>query len=461
METSTLDIRSRIRFFLITETTRQSLREFRPILHENLDAILHKFYTHLQEWGELQSLLKSSDQIERLKQAQRKHWDILFAADFDEVYFEKARKVGEAHQRIGLSPRWYIGAYSMMLGELGHIICAKHAGDPGKASSMLQAVIQAVLLDVDLAISVYIQAGEDLRNAELGRVADRLESEVRTLIEDLRLQSSEVLQASDGVSTAIQRASEKSVQVASASEQASRNVQAVASATEEMAASVKEIGRQADQSKAISERAVAQAERTAQVVNSLTSTATQIGNVLKLISDIAGQTNLLALNATIEAARAGDAGRGFAVVASEVKSLANETAKATENIRDQITSIQGAADETVKAISGIQKVIEEVQDIANTIADAVNEQSRTTIEISGNIQEVAMGTQDVSSNIGEVANDTAQVDGLALASRDALLKTEETTRMLQEQVNRFVHDIRAMRDDALNKTAKQAAGGRF
>ncbi|MDA5193267.1 globin-coupled sensor protein [Govanella unica] len=441
---TTYDRESRLSFMGIDHATRLLLQEFQPHLATALPDMLDRFYDHLLQWPELGALLGKAN-LPKLKRAQSNHWADLFNASFDDAYFNRAIAIGQAHYRVGLSPRWYIGAYSMMLSMLTAVVHDIYGQDGDKAARMLAAISRALMLDMELAITLYIDAANDKRYADVIDIANRLESEVRTTIGEVRAQSKSVLNAAQGVSEAAGRVTHKSAQVASASEQASLNVQTVASATEEMAASVHEIGRQANQSKLITERAVSEAARTATVVESLTKTASEIGKVLKLISDIAGQTNLLALNATIEAARAGEAGRGFAVVASEVKSLANQTARATDEIRNQVNNIQSAATESVSAISSIQSVIEEIEQISFAIADSVGEQSATTSEISHNIQDLATGTRDVSSNISDVARETAQVDNLAADVHAASQQAETSALTLEEHVNRILADLRAYR----------------
>jgi uncharacterized protein YoxC len=190
--------------------------------------------------------------------------------------------------------------------------------------------------------------------------------------------------------------------VAAASDEASANVQSVASATEELTSSVTEISRQVQESARIAGDAVEQARHTNQRVGELSQAASRIGDVIELINSIAGQTNLLALNATIEAARAGDAGRGFAVVASEVKALAQQTAKATEEIHQQISAVQTATKESVGAIRQISDTIERLSEISSVIAAAIEEQGAATQEIARNVQQAAHGTQQVSTNITDV-----------------------------------------------------------
>ena len=237
--------------------------------------------------------------------------------------------------------------------------------------------------------------------------------------------------------------SRRTITVESATEQASANVQTVASAAEELHASITEIGRQVGHSAEIAGKAVAEANQTDRNVAALAAAAQKIGEVIQLIQDIASQTNLLALNATIEAARAGEAGKGFAVVASEVKSLANQTAKATEDISAQIAAIQSATQAVVAAIRGISTTITEMSGIATTIASAIEEQGAATREIAGNVQQAAKGTAEVSANIGTL---TRSADANGKASQEMLATATtlaEQASVLRGRVENFVDAVRA------------------
>jgi methyl-accepting chemotaxis protein len=228
-----------------------------------------------------------------------------------------------------------------------------------------------------------------------------------------------------------------------ASQQAAGNVQSAAAAAEELDTSVAEIGRQVQSSTRIASQAVEEAGRTNQTVEGLAAAAQKIGDVVKLIADIAGQTNLLALNATIEAARAGEAGKGFAVVASEVKSLATQTAKATEEIGQQVAAIQGATGDAVGAIQGIGKTIGELNQIATAIAAAIETQGEATREIARNVQEAASGTHEVTRGIGGVDTAASETGGAAsriLESAGGLARQSET---LRAEVDTFLAAVRA------------------
>ncbi len=281
------------------------------------------------------------------------------------------------------------------------------------------------------------------RKADMIKMADDFEGAVGEIVETVSSASTE-LEASAGTltSTAV-RSQELATMVASASEEASTNVQSVASATEELTSSVNEISRQVQESARMANDAVDQARKTNDRVGELSKAAARIGDVVELINTIAGQTNLLALNATIEAARAGEAGRGFAVVASEVKALAEQTAKATGEIGQQISGIQSATQESVNAIQEISGTIERLSEISSTIAAAVEEQGAATQEISRNVQHAAQGTMQVSSHITDVkqgASETGSASSQVLAAAQSL---SGDSNRLKLEVGKFLNSVRA------------------
>jgi methyl-accepting chemotaxis protein len=281
------------------------------------------------------------------------------------------------------------------------------------------------------------------RKADMIKLANDFEGAIGEIIETVSSASTELEASARTLTSTAERSQQLTTVVAAASEEASTNVQSVASATEEMASSVNEISRQVQTSAGIANEAVAQARKTNDRVGELAKAAARIGDVVELINTIAGQTNLLALNATIEAARAGEAGRGFAVVASEVKALAEQTARATGEISQQITGIQNATHESVGAIKEIGDTIGKMSEIASTIASAVEEQGAATQEISRNVQQAAQGTQQVSANITDVqrgAGETGSASSQVLAAAQSLSRD---SNRLKTEVGKFLNTVRA------------------
>jgi methyl-accepting chemotaxis protein len=281
------------------------------------------------------------------------------------------------------------------------------------------------------------------RKAEMAKMADDFEGAVGRIVETVSSASRELEVSARTLTSTAARSQELSTTVASASEEASTNVQSVASATEELSSSVNEISRQVQESARMASDAVGQARGTTERVSELSKAATRIGDVVELINTIAGQTNLLALNATIEAARAGEAGRGFAVVASEVKALAEQTAKATGEIGQQINGIQAATQDSVNAIKEISGTIEKLSEISSTIAAAVEEQGAATQEISRNVQQAAQGTQQVSSNITDVQRGASETGSASSQVLSAAQTLSGDSGRLKSEVSRFLNSVRA------------------
>src|SRR4051812_32531504 len=283
----------------------------------------------------------------------------------------------------------------------------------------------------------------DQRKRDMVNLADGFERAVGEIIETVGSASTELEASSSTLATTAQRAQELTSVVAVASGEATSNVQSVATATEELSSSVNEISRQVQESARMAGEAVTQARTTTVRVSELSVAATRIGDVVELINTIAGQTNLLALNATIEAARAGEGGRGFAVVASEVKTLAQQTAKATGEISQQISGIQTATQESVNAIRDISATIERLSEVSSTIAAAVEEQGAATQEISRNVQQAAHGTQQVSTNITDVQRGAAETGSASsqVLSTAKMLATD--SNRLKDEVGKFLRTVRA------------------
>jgi methyl-accepting chemotaxis protein len=274
-------------------------------------------------------------------------------------------------------------------------------------------------------------------------MADKFEAGVGGVVSAVTTAATELQKTAQTLSATAEETSRQSGVVSAAAEEMTQNVQTVAAATEELAASIHEISGQVTESTRIVGDAVTQADETNSKVQLLSAAAQKIGEVVTLINDIAGQTNLLALNATIEAARAGDAGKGFAVVASEVKNLATQTAKATDDIAEQVRAIQDSTDSSAQAIQGITQTIGRVSEIATTIASAVEEQGAATQEISRNVQQAAAGSTEVSTNIAGVTEASQQTSAGSTQVLSAASELARNGTLLQQQVSDFLRQIRA------------------
>jgi methyl-accepting chemotaxis protein len=281
------------------------------------------------------------------------------------------------------------------------------------------------------------------RGRRVDTITRNFEQMIGEIVQTVSSASTELEASAGTLSSTARRSQELTTSVAAASEEASTNVQSVASATEELSSSVTEISRQVQESARMAGDAVGQARTTNDRVSELSKAAARIGDVVELINTIAGQTNLLALNATIEAARAGEAGRGFAVVASEVKALAEQTAKATGEIGQQIAGIQAATQESVGAIKEISSTIERLSEISSTIAAAVEQQGAATQEISRNVQQAAQGTQQVSANITDVQHGASETGSASSQVLSAAQSLSGDSSRLKLEVGKFLDAVRA------------------
>ena len=283
----------------------------------------------------------------------------------------------------------------------------------------------------------------ETKSRHLAELSAAFETNVGGVVQAVASQAAQMQSSAQSMRATAEQTTKQAGTVTAASEESAANVQTVASATEELSSSIAEIARQVSQSSQIAANAVAQVEKANGRVQGLVSASGKIGEIVALINDIADQTNLLALNATIEAARAGEAGKGFAVVAAEVKNLATQTSKATEEIRAQITGVQGATEDAVDAIGAISKTIGEIDQISATIAAAVEQQGSATREIARNVEETAKGTQEVSANIGGV---TRAADGTGAAASQVLSAAESLSGQsgqLRDLVQQFLAGVKA------------------
>ena len=351
-----------------------------------------------------------------------------------------------SRQTIGAIVRPLKGLNDTMLNitqaKLDSRIVVERDDEIGEALRNLQTVQAIVRFDREELKATERRAALQ-RKSDMVKLAYGFEGAVGEIIETVSSAATELEASAGTLTSTANRAQQLTTMVAAASEEASTNVQSVASATEELSSSVNEISRQVQESARMANEAVDQARRTNDRVGELSKAAARIGDVVELINSIAGQTNLLALNATIEAARAGEAGRGFAVVASEVKALAEQTAKATGEIGQQISGIQAATHESVNAIMEISGTIERLSEISSTIAAAVEEQGAATQEISRNVQQAAQGTQQVSSHITDVQQGASETGAASSQVLSAAKSLSDDGNRLKLEVGKFLNTVRA------------------
>jgi len=437
------DFQTRLTFAQIDPATIESLKALWPVIQPALDDVLGGFYAHLKTQPKMAAML--GDQQTRLVSSQKAHWEKLFLSGFDQTYQDSINRIGHIHCRIGLEPRWYIAGYRYVLSRLHAYLIRKYRFSPKNLATILDHVTSAVMLDMDLAISTYeeklLQEREE-QTERLNRAIDRFELNVHdplAAVDDgARGVASEAAQL-----TSVSSAAREQVGAAEAvSRDSNTSVQTVASATEELSSSIQEISKQITGASRIASEAAGGTEKSRIQVASLAGAAQKIGDVVGLIQAIAEQTNLLALNATIEAARAGEAGKGFAVVASEVKTLAEQTAKATEEISAQVGEIQGSTDTAVASIQSIADVVKELDEMTSSIAAAVEEQGAATQEISHSIQTVAGGAQTLDENITGVGQAIQSTDRAAETFLSAADRMTESANAISLEIRDFFQALK-------------------
>ncbi|MCC5996103.1 MAG: globin-coupled sensor protein [Oceanicaulis sp.] len=446
------DLVTRFEFLDFTSEDRACLKAVKPVVDAALPDILDSFYADIARHETVSVLFKDEAMRVHARQKQIEHWSLICGARFDADYLASVKRIGEAHARLGLAPEWYFGGYAKLVSGLIKAITDAHLSrtvmfGTGKVRQSLagdlDTVIKAAMLDMDLCISTIEACAEQDKQAERERLADEFQQTVSAIVEEVASASGKLADTARALSGTADATSEKSATVAAAAEQATVTAQTVASAAHQLTGAITEIASRATEAASGAATAQSRAQETGHTMSQLEQAAEKIGEIVNLIESVAEQTNLLALNATIEAARAGEAGKGFAVVASEVKSLAAQTAKATEDISSQIAHVQGAVREAVTAIGEVSGAIEQVNGVSASISAAVEEQNAATAEISRNTTQTAESTGSVSETISDVlagARQTSETAGVLVEASEELGRQAADMR---QNVDRFLAHIRA------------------
>ena len=450
--TFSIDYQTRIAFMKIKEQERELLRELKPVIAREFPATLDGFYQHLKGWPEVYSMFGGEAGVKHARDKQLEHWMKIADAKFDDEYTRSVTAIGDAHARLKLQPQWYFGAYNfLMMGLIEAVLNdQRKKGSPinwkrhsEAARYRVSVLVKAVMLDMELVLTVIYERQNEERLAIFDQLANEMESQIGAISDTLAQTSTDLAESARTMARDAETSSQQASTVAAAAEEATATAQSVAGASSELTKAIQEISASAGEAASGSSQAARQAELTRETMNTLDEAAQKIGEIITLIEGVAEQTNLLALNATIEAARAGDAGKGFAVVASEVKSLAGQTAKATDEISQQINNIQSVVKSAVEAIEDVARSVERVNGVSTSISAAVEEQNAATAEISRNTEQTAQSSGSVSQTIAGVLS---SVQNTATSAKGLVNSSDQLGKQaakLRKDVTDFLDRLRA------------------
>ncbi len=448
---NTQDRNDRLEFLGLNTQVRNALAQCTPVIEDALPGALRAFYDVIEGNTATRQFFRDDAHILSARDRQQAHWMSIVSGRYDSAYFESVRKIGLAHSRLGLEPRYYIGGYAHLASALLRAVAVPQsepwarfgARDSKLLARKLDALVKAIFLDMELAVSLYLEETEASAARQRDAIAHEFELNVGQVVKTLQTVSDSIGTVSSQVTQTVDATLERAVKAASGAENSAESVRSVAAASEQMQAATNEIAKRAHAQTDIARQAETLAASATDDIDRLSQAAAQIGGVVTLIQQIAEQTNLLALNATIESARAGEAGKGFAVVAQEVKTLANQTARATDEIGGEISAIQSATHAVVEAMAQIKDTISSIAETSMGISAAVEEQASATSEITRSSTSAARGNEAVATAASELEHSTREASTSVDAMADASTQMQSCSADLSASVDRFLSTIRS------------------
>lgn len=431
------DLSTRLRFLNIDQESKEALQRSLPVLEKNFDTILTGFYEHVTQYQNLAEKFQGS--VEPAKNKQKEHWRNLFSGEFSDQYYQNIKHIGNVHYKIQLEPKWYIGGYALAMVSIVDAFISEYHKKPEELKIALKSMIRASMLDMDLALTTYIEASSagEMRE-QVALITTEIENTFNYAKSKISGSTDRLDDVAGKVTTAVSTVESESGKNLDAAEGNSERIASVVNTSRELSAAIKEISDQVMRSSTITAEAVNKTQMAQEKIDELVTCATTIGDVIQMISKIASQTNLLALNATIEAARAGDAGKGFAVVASEVKNLANQTEKATEEITKQVTVIQSTINETADLFNSVGGTVNEMNEISTVISGAVEEQNAATADIASNIEVVSTESDIAKERAVSINEEASRTKEYAIEISDTAKDVSDNFNILQNTLGDIV-----------------------